>query len=296
MSIPVVAPRSLLYVPAVRPELFDKAVAGASDAVILDLEDAVPADRKTEARTHLRTWFESESSAGGDVLPTNETEVWIRVDPDSLGDDLDVAARPGVRGVVLAKCTAASLHATDEMLGRLEGERGLMTGTILVIGLLESARALVELGQMTAMGPRGRLLTFGIGEADLLGDLRMTRSERSAAALDALRVQVVVHCAATGLAAPVAPTSTAFRDLETFAETTRHFADLGFRSRTAIHPGQVPVVHEVLSPSVEEVDRAREVMTRFAAAAGGVTTDVDGRLIDAAVVRTAREVLERAER
>lgn len=296
MSTPAVTPRSLLYVPAVRPELFDKAVAGDADAVILDLEDAVPADHKAEARTHLRSWLDRERSSETEARPASATEIWIRVDPDALGDDLDVAARPGVRGVVLAKCTAGSLRATDEMLESLERERGLTPGTIVVIGLLESARALLELAQMAATGPQGRLLTFGIGEADLLGDLRMTRSERSAAAMDALRIQVVVHCAAAGLAAPVAPTSTAFRDLEAFAETTRHFADLGFRSRTAIHPGQVPVVHEVLSPGAEEVERAREVMARFAAVDGGVTTDADGRLIDAAVVRTAREVLERAER
>lgn len=296
MSTPAVTPRSLLYVPAVRPELFDKAVAGAADAVIMDLEDAVPADRKAEARTHLRSWLDRERSSETDVQPASAAEVWIRVDPDALGDDLDVAARPGVRGVVLAKCTAGSLRATDEVLESLERERGLTPGTIVVIGLLESARALLELAQMTATGPNGRLLTFGIGEADLLGDLRMTRSDRSAAAMDALRIQVVVHCAAAGLAAPVAPTSTAFRDLEAFAETTRHFADLGFRSRTAVHPGQVPVVHEVLSPGAEEVERAREVMARFAAVDGGVTTDADGRLVDAAVVRTAREVLERAER
>ena len=294
MSVPVAAPRSLLYVPGVRPELFDKAVAGAADAVILDLEDAVPADRKNEARAHLASWLIARTSAQGVAAQRPPgAEVWVRVDPDALHADLDAAVRPGVRGVVLAKCGAASLRAADERIGILERERGLAAGSVVVVGLVEGARALLELAEMTTVE---RLLTFGIGEADLLGDLRMTRSERSAAALDALRVQVVVHCAAAGLAAPIAPTSTAFRDLEAFAGSTRHLADLGFRSRTAIHPGQVPVIHEVLSPGPEEVEQAREVMARFEASGGGATTAADGRFIDAAVVRTAREVLERAAR
>ena len=70
--------------------------------------------------------------------------------------------------------------------------------------------------------------------------------------------------------------------------------DLGFRSRTAVHPGQVPVVNEVFTPTPGEVSAAADVVARFEAAEGGVTTDAVGRLIDAAVVRGARETLERA--
>lgn len=281
-------PRSFLYVPTVRPELFAKAEGGPADALILDLEDAVPAARKDEARAQLRDWL-------GTRAPRSEnahSEIWVRVDPDALEADLDAAVSPATSGIVLAKCAAAQLDATDARLAVLERQRGLTPGSIPVIGLVESARGLLDLPRMT---PVTRLLTFGLGEADLLGDLRMAHSQHSAAALDALRAQVVVHCAAAGKQAPVAPTSTDFRDLDAFAESTRHLRDLGFRSRTAIHPGQVPVIHEVLAPDETEVVAAREMLERFEAAAGGVTA-ADGRLIDAAVVRAARELLDRAER
>lgn len=145
------------------------------------------------------------------------------------------------------------------------------------------------------MARHPRLLTFGVGEVDLLADLRMTRTERSGPALDGVRSRVVLHCAAARLAPPVAPTSTAFRDLDAFAESTRHLHDLGFRSRTAIHPAQVPVIHAVLTPDTAAVEAAQDVVARFAAAGSGITTDAEGRMVDAAVVREARETLARAD-
>lgn len=286
---PPMPPRSLLYVPTVRPELFAKAAAGPADALILDLEDAVPLNRKDEAREHLRSWLSTFQPRNG----SDGTELWVRIDPAALEADLDASVLPALAGIVLAKCTASALDAADARLARLERDRGRTPRSIPVIGLVESGQGLLDLPRMSASP---RLLTFGLGEADLLGDLRMVRSERSAAALDSLRAQVVVHCAAAGKQAPVAPTSTAFRDLEAFAASTRHLRDLGFRSRTAIHPGQVPVIHEVLAPDEAEIEVARDLMVRFEASDGGVTTAADGRLIDAAVVRAAREVLDRAGR
>jgi citrate lyase subunit beta / citryl-CoA lyase len=142
------------------------------------------------------------------------------------------------------------------------------------------------------MAQAPHLATVGIGEVDLLADLRVSRSAGSV--IDSLRLQVVVEAAAVGLLAPVAPTSTDFRDLDSFRTTTRALVDLGFRSRTAIHPAQVPVINEVLTPGEAEVAAARDVLARFEQAGEGVTTDVHGHLIDLAVVRGARETLTRA--
>lgn len=270
--------RSFLYVPGNRPELFPKAYAGPADAVVLDLEDAVPLAGKTEARAAVATWLGSTPRSGG------HPEQWVRIDPDSLSADLAAVVTPSLDGIFLAKCTTASLEETVSRLAALGGGRP----PVPVVGLVESARGL---GEMPAMAAHPGLTTFGIGETDLLGDLRLARATSTLGAVDQLRLQVVVACAAAGLAAPVAPTSTAFRDLDAFAETTRHLRDLGFRSRTAIHPGQVPVIHEELTPEPAEVSRAQDVLARFEAAHGGVTTDVDGHLIDAAVVRAARETM-----
>jgi citrate lyase subunit beta / citryl-CoA lyase len=283
VSSAITLPRSFLYVPATRPELFVKATAGAADAVVLDLEDAVPLAQKEGARATVRSWLERDGEPG--------SQQWVRINAESIGQDLDAVVLPGLHGVFLAKCSRDGLRELAKKLEKLENERGLPDGSVRVVGLLESAHSVVDL---PALARATRLTTFGVGEVDLLADLRMARSERSAAALDTLRADVVLHSAAAGLTAPVAPTSTNFRDLEAFEETSWLMHDLGFRSRTAIHPAQVPVIHTVFTPSDEAVTAARSVVNRFEAAAGGVTTDEQGRLIDAAVVREAEETLARA--
>lgn len=280
-------PRSFLYVPAVKPELFDKGVSGPADAVVIDLEDAVPVPHKDRARENVRRWLDetSRDAAAG-------SQVWVRVNADALEEDLDAVVHPGIDGLFLAKCSRSSLDEVSAVLDGLEPTRQVAPGSVPVVGLVESAAAVLDLA---GMARHPRLLAFGVGEADLLGDLRMSRSSDSAAAIDALRMQVVLHSVAAGLAAPVAPTSTDFRDLDAFAETSRRLLDLGFRSRTAIHPGQVPVINQVFSPDEATVARALDVMARFEAAEGGVTTDEGGRLIDAAVVREAQETLSRRQ-
>jgi citrate lyase subunit beta/citryl-CoA lyase len=284
-SLPTILPRSFLYVPAGKPDLFAKATAGPADAIVLDLEDAVPLQHKPAARRELRRWFDTRRDPGA--------EQWVRVNAETLEEDLDAVVRPGLAGIFLAKASVVAMTELAQRLGALEPERGLEVGSVKVVGLLESAHALADL---PSLARADRLTTFGVGEVDLLADLRVTRSPRSAAAVEALRMQVVMHAAAAGLAAPVAPTSTDFRDLEAFAESTRLMRDLGFRSRTAIHPRQVPVIHQVLTPDPESVATAGSVIARFDAAGGGVTTDEHGRLIDAAVVREAQETLARAGR
>lgn len=280
-------PRSFLYVPATRPDLYAKAVAGPADAVVLDLEDAVPPAEKPQARRDVRRWLVERT----DLAAAEGPQAWVRLNAATLTDDLDAVVRPGLAGVFLATCTLAVLDEAAAILAELEPARGLVPGAVRAVGLVESAAAMLELG---SMAHHPTLTAFGIGEVDLLGDLRIIRGDRSEAAVVALRTQVVVHSAAAGVEAPVAPTSTDFRDLEAFIESTRTMVELGFRSRTAIHPAQVPVIHDVLTPTTEEAEAARDVVRRFEAASGGVTTDAEGRLIDSAVVRQARETMARA--
>lgn len=286
-------PRSFLYVPGHKPDLFAKASAGPADAIVLDLEDAVPVPLKEEARSHVSRWLGAEESADRRTSRHplgRRVREWVRIAADSVEDDLDAVVGRSLDGVFLAKSTASALEEVSAVLDRLERLRGVPAGAVGVVGLVESAEGFLQLETMSRMP---RLVTFGIGEADLLGDLRMSRTARSASAIDGLRSQVVLHCAAAGRQAPVAPTSTAFRDLDGFRETTRAMLDLGFRSRTAIHPAQVSVIHDVFTPGPEQVEAAQDVMARFLAARGGVTIDAAGRLIDAAVVREARETLSR---
>jgi citrate lyase subunit beta / citryl-CoA lyase len=281
-AAPAALPRSFLYVPASRPDLYAKAHASEADAIVIDLEDAVPLPAKPEARDHLRRWLEIGPAAAG-------AQIWVRVSAEFLADDLRAAVHPALDGLLVAKASSDVLALADDELSRLEAERGV--DRVGVVALVETAATLVALPELAR---HARVRSFGIGEVDLLADLRVRRTPGTEAAVDALRLEIVRHAAAAGLAAPLAPTSTDFRDLVAFATTTRHLVDLGFRSRTAVHPNQVRTINEVLAPDPETVERARSLIARADAAGGGVTLDEEGRLIDAAVLREAHETLSRA--
>lgn len=269
-------PRSFLYVPGHREDLVAKAAHSGADALVVDLEDAVgPAD-KSLARRVVADWLGA---------PPPAPERWVRISGDVLADDLDALTGHAPDGLFLATCRRVGLD-------RLEGwltDAGMTD--CRVVGLVEDAAGLLELPRL---GDASHLLTVGIGMIDLLADLRI--SPRATAAVDALRLDVVVGAAAAGLAAPVAPTSPDFRDLDAFRTSTRALVDAGFRSRTAIHPAQVAVVNEVLTPTADELAEARDVIDRFDRADGGVTTDARGAMIDLAVVRAARETVDRSQR
>lgn len=281
-----VFPRSFLYVPADRPDLFDKAAAGDADAIIFDLEDAVPVDRKTEARRALRGWFEANLRETG-------KQCWVRVNRGSIAEDLRAVTLPGLAGIMQAKSSRSVLLEAGEELTALEGARGIDPLATGIIGLIEDARGLEDLAEMASVP---RLVTFAIGEVDLMADLRMSRTDAAEPALDSIRARIVVACAASGLRAPLAPTSTEIREIAEFGESSRKLRDLGFRSRTAIHPSQIAVIHDVFTPSAQDAASARDVIARLGAAGGGVALDAAGRMIDAAVVRGAQEILERSTR
>ena len=287
---PSALPRSFLYVPGNKPELFAKAAAGPADALILDLEDAVPVDRKEEARIAVQTWLFAERERGAAQPGTVRQQQWVRVNAGDFAADLQSVASTSLDGIFLAKCSMASVQEAAGLVDNLAAE-GRLSPHVGIIGLIEDAAALVDLPSITRCE---RLVTVAVGEVDLMADLRMTRGGPSEPALDSIRTSIVIACAAAGLSAPVAPTSTAIRDLDAFEVSARKLHDLGFRSRTAVHPSQVPVINRAFTPNTAAVAAARQVLAGFDGGGGGVTVDAGGRMIDAAVIRSAMETVSRA--
>ncbi len=270
-------PRSFLYVPANRPEMFPKAASSGADAVILDLEDAVPATELASARAEVASWLDRDHAEG--------PRWWVRLAPERLREDLPPVLRDSLSGIVVAKVDRAALDSAATLLDRAGATR------VGVIGLVETAAAHVGLARIVS---HPRLTTLGIGEVDLLADLGVTAGERTRHAIDGLRLEVVRQCAAAGLRPPVAPTSIDFRDLDAFRASCELLRDLGFGARTAIHPNQLGVIHDVLTPTPEQVAAARDVLDRLERSEGSVALDAQGHLIDPAVARRARAVLDRA--
>jgi citrate lyase subunit beta/citryl-CoA lyase len=132
-----------------------------------------------------------------------------------------------------------------------------------------------------------------VGEADLAADLGITPDSHSSQ-FNYVRQQAVVACAAAKISAPIAPVSTNFRDLELFRETTQSLADMGYFGRACIHPAQIEIVNAVFTPTPEQLEKALDTMSRYEAAlasGSGVCLDSDGRLVDEAIIRSARRTI-----
>ena len=281
------AARSYLYVPGDRPDRLNRATERGADALILDLEDAVAPQAKEGARRELGRWLARQGEPG--------CELWIRINAESPAADIAATVTSVVTGLVVPKAEPELLRHVDQLLAARERDIDTPPGQFCVLPLIESARGLLT---ATELASQPRTVRLGVGEADLIADLRMQPGPGREELLP-LRLQVVMACAAAGIGAPVAPTSTDFRDLAAFRQTTQALVRLGFRARTAIHPAQVATINEVLSPSAQDVARARRLVAAFEAATSqgdAVTRDEDGRMVDVAVVRAAREVLARSGR
>lgn len=273
----MIGARSLLYVPGNRPDLMEKAAArSGADALILDLEDAVPPAAKDEARRAVAAWLRRGAGAATAVVRVNAGEAL----------EADLAALREARGVAaislpkVASC--ADLERCDALLGDWD---------VPVLALVESATGVLD---ARAIAAHPRVVRLALGEADLAAELGAEPSEHGAEML-AVRTQILLASAAAGIAPPVAPVSTDFRDLDALRRTTLALRRMGFGGRAAIHPAQVPVINQAFTPSAEEVERARRIVARFEEAGGRPCTGEDGRMIDEPVARAARRVLERSQ-
>ena len=267
-------PRSWLYVPGHRPERVQKALASTADAVVVDLEDAVPTAAKDEARRATVALLEDR--------PPDSPPVWVRVNPptEPVGRaDVEALAGMPVDGLRVPRCEdPQAVHDVAER-----------TGLALML-LLETARGLLRASELARAHTRVRGL--GLGEADLAADLMVP----SDSGLDWARGSVVAASRAAGLPSPVQSVWTDVADLDGLRASCRAGLAAGFFGRSVIHPSQIAVVHEVYTPSADDVAEARAVLAAGAEArtrGESAVLDSRGRFVDPAVEARAQTVLER---
>lgn len=273
------AARSWLYVPATRPDLLRKAMDGPADAVVLDLEDAVPLARKAEARAH----------AAEAVRESWPKPLWVRVNQVELPageDDLATLAGTAVQGIRLPKCESPS--AVQDVARQIDVPLHL---------LLETALSVERAYELATAAAHVRLLS--LGEADLRADLRI-RDDASAGGgvLDWARGRLVHAARAARLAGPVQSVWTAVDDVEGLTASTERARDCGFFGRSVVHPRQITPVNTAFTPSDREIAEARSLVDslRQATDAGSAAwLDEHGRMVDSAVVAQAHRVLDLAD-
>jgi citrate lyase subunit beta/citryl-CoA lyase len=263
-------PRSYLFVPGNRPDRFAKALASGAHAVIVDLEDAVPAAEKTAARSAVAAALDLRQPV---IVRING------VDTDWFRNDVTMCRMPGVAAIMLPKTEGVEhLRRVEELLG----------GSLPILPLIETAHGFANALEI-AKDRAVRRLVFGAIDFQLDLGIKGDTEE-----LLFFRSQLVLVSRLAGIAAPVDGINTEIDDPEKLRAATLHARRLGFGGKLCIHPKQIPDVNQCFRPTPEEIAWARRVV-EAAEAAGGAALADGGQMIDRPVILQAQRILQEAE-
>ena len=276
--------RSLLFVPGLRPDRFEKALAAGADIVCVDIEDAVALPRKEEARGLALPLFAAarDSDVGGDV------ECMLRINP--------LSTEEGLRDILALRASAAPPPAL--MLAKVGSAEEIGLYDALLDGncakiryhvIVESTDGLANVQEIARASARIDSLLFGA--VDMSADLR---AEKTWEALLYARSAVVHAAARNGLDLLDVPWLN-LGDPDGLRIEARAAAALGFTGKAAIHPNQIPAINEIFSPSPAEIERARRIIAAFRENTTGLLV-VDDELIELPVLRTMHRVVAIADR
>ena len=280
--------RSFLFVPGDSERKLAKGAASGADALVLDLEDSVPADRIEVARGMVRDYLQSNRDR-------SRTRLWVRINPlssEKALPDLAAIVAGAPDGILLPKIFgAADLSLLANYLTILEVREGVEPGSVKVLLVAtETAQAVFNLGAFKDVSKRLWGMTWGAEDLsaalgastnrDESGDLEFTyRVARSMCLLGAVAAEVE----------PIDTVFTNFRDTEGLVRESVAARRAGFTGKIAIHPDQVEPINRSFTPTAEEIEYARRVVEAFSSGAG--TVGLDGKMLDMPHLKQARRVL-----
>ena len=267
--------KSWLFTPATRADRFHRASEGGASALIIDLEDAIAPNLKTEARTAAISYLESSTrSPIPRALRINAPNTKMGL--EDLHSLVGSTADPDY--LILPKSDSPGAIAMIDSLLKEAGK------SARIIAMIETARGVTAAEQIATQTPRPAGLLFGA--ADLAADLG---SRLAWEPLLLARSRVVIAASLAGIAALDSPWFD-LADNEGLMREAQGASDLGFHGKTAIHPKQTPVINAAFTPTDEEIEKARRVLDVSQNGAGVV----DGQMVDEASARRARLILARA--
>jgi citrate lyase subunit beta / citryl-CoA lyase len=285
--------RTTLFVPATRPRWLERAVDSPADALIVDLEDAVPEADKESARRTAATHVRELVAAGRDV--------YVRINPVTSEHwlaDLEAVVHAGLAGVAVPKVYRPSeILTVAEALSALEAERGVEAGATDVQPLLETALGMHGAFEILTASERVRSCFAGSArDGDANRELGF-RWSRGGEETFALRSHLLLEARAAGVAYPISGTWVDLVDATGLEDFAGQSAALGYVGMYVIHPSQIEPVNRIFTPSEEQVERYRSIVEEFERAerAGHGAGTFEGAMIDAAMAAQAREFLRFAE-
>lgn len=272
--------RSMLFVPGNRPDMMVKSLQTQADALIFDLEDAVPADAKDRAREEI-----------GKVLPSSPAkEIYIRINPLDTSwvlDDILTAHQYPVKGLVVPKVNAPS--DMEKVSWLLDCCDHRSPRELAIIPIIETARGMMNILSIAKAGPRLAAVMFGA--LDFLLDINGLQEE-TGTSLIYPRAAVATACRASGLL-PIDTVYPNFKDQGALLTECQRARAMGFGGKACIHPSQIATINQVFSPSAAEVEWAQRVTAAYeeAVRTGKGAVTVDGAMVDRPVAEKARKIL-----
>jgi citrate lyase subunit beta/citryl-CoA lyase len=281
--------RTALFAPGNRPDRVEKALKLNADAVIIDLEDAVPIAQKESTRGLIK-----------EILDANPGKrIYVRINALTTPyakEDIAALGSVNLAGVMLPKVDSPEdLILFDKLLSHLEKDSSLAPGSLEVISICETAKGLDQISQiLNAKTERKRDTVVAFGAADYTLDLgiNLTREGRE---LDFARTRLPIASRAAGIAPPIdTPWMVDLKDIEGLIADAKKAKSLGFQGKLVIHPNQIEPCHDVFTPTEEEIAHAKKIVEAFKAAEteGQAAIQIDGKFIDYPVVEKSRRIIE----
>lgn len=289
--------RSMLFIPANSWRMIMRATGEMQDAIILDLEDAVPIAEKETARVFARD--------GIPILKSKGIDVFVRVNSLGTGmtqEDLKYVVRKGLDGIMLPKSEKKEeIVKLDRLLKKEEEKKKLKPNSISIMPLLESPRGVLNASEIS-QGSK-RIVALGFGAGDFLRELgegfaiaRLSPDEYFPMILYA-RSRISIASRVADVPAIDTPFFGLLIDTDGLIRESSRVKLLGFKGKMLIHPRHIEPVNQVFSPSKEDVEFSKQMMAAYkeAAAKGLGAASFGGRMIDYAMVSMGEDLLTRAE-
>ena len=281
--------RSALFVPAIRPDMIDKARGLKVDALVLDLEDSVPEASKEQARGNARDAIAS--------LSAPSRQLWVRVNNTySLltRDDVRAVVGEHLDGIMLPKADRPEqVLYLEALLRDAEEAAGLEAGKLRLILVIESAAGLLK--TVDTVKASKRTLAVQLGAEDYATDLGIERTlDGSELAYPRSVIAVAARAAKVLALDTVYP---AIGDEAGLVREAQAARALGYKGKFAIHPGQIEPINRVFTPPPEQVERARKIIAAYDGVVekGLGAVQVDGQMVDAPVAQRARDLVALAD-
>ncbi|WP_257224550.1 MULTISPECIES: CoA ester lyase [unclassified Acinetobacter] len=261
--------RSYLFVPANRVERFEKALNTDADAVIIDLEDAVPFDLKQSSRDDLTAWLQDHP----------ELQVMIRVNSSQTEwflADIELAKFPNVSAIVLPKTESSA-----------EIEAVLKIRNIGIFPLIETPLGFANVRQIACTK---HVIALMFGTIDFQLEMNMNGGYLE---LLSFRNEIVLASQLAKIQAPVDGVTVDFKDEDLIRLETQQAKNLGFAGKLCIHPNQVNLVNQTFNPSSQEITWANQIMQAVEEAKGQAVS-LNGKMVDLPVILQAQKIIDRA--